>query len=61
MRLDLNNTPQPDVVLFIQPEYGGQVKIDEEGYIVGAPDLVAEIAASTCQLRLARQTPGLRA
>jgi Uma2 family endonuclease len=47
VRLDLANMPQPDGALFIQPEYGGQVKIDEEGYIDGAPDLVAEIAAST--------------
>ena len=47
VRLDLQNMPQPDGALFIQPEYGGQVKIDEEGYINGAPDLVAEVAAST--------------
>ena len=45
--LDLNNSPQPDVVLFIEPEHGGQVKLDEKGYIVGAPELVAEVAAST--------------
>jgi Uma2 family endonuclease len=46
VHLDLNNTPQPDGVLFIQPEHRGQVKIDEDGYIVGAPDLVAEVAGS---------------
>ena len=45
--LDLNNSPQPDVVLFVQPGYGGQVKLNEKGYIVGAPDLVAEVAGST--------------
>ena len=37
MHLNLTNTPQPDCLLFIQPEHGGQVKIDEEGYIVRAP------------------------
>ena len=47
VHLGLTNTPQPDCLLFIQPEHGGRVKIDEEGYIVGAPDLVAEVAASS--------------
>ena len=37
VNLDLHNVPQPDSVLFIQPEHGGRVKIDAEGYIVGAP------------------------
>jgi Uma2 family endonuclease len=45
--LDLGSVPQPDCVFFIQPEHGGQVKINEEGYISGAPDLVAEVAASS--------------
>jgi Uma2 family endonuclease len=44
--LDLGGIPQPDCVFFIQPEHGGHVKINEEGYIAGAPDLVAEVAAS---------------
>jgi Uma2 family endonuclease len=47
VHLDLNNSPQPDAVLFIQQEFGGRVSFDEEGYIVGAPELVAEVAAST--------------
>ncbi len=47
VRLDAGNMPQPDAVLFVQPEYGGQVKIDADGYINGAPDLVAEVSAST--------------
>jgi Uma2 family endonuclease len=44
--LDLENVPQPECVFFVQPEHGGQAKIDAEGYIIGAPDLVAEVAAS---------------
>jgi Uma2 family endonuclease len=47
VQLGPTNTPQPDGLLFIQAEHGGQVKIDEEDYIVGAPDLVAEVAASS--------------
>jgi Uma2 family endonuclease len=39
--------PQPDGLLFIQPEFGGQARIDEDGYINGAPDLVAEVASSS--------------
>jgi Uma2 family endonuclease len=50
--LDLENVPQPDCVFFVQPEHGGQVKIDEEGYIVGAPDLVAEVASSSASYDL---------
>ena len=38
--------PQPDCLLFVSPEYGGRVTIDEDGYVKGAPDLVAEVAAS---------------
>jgi Uma2 family endonuclease len=39
--------PQPDCQLFIPAELGGQVRIDEEGYITGAPELIAEIARSS--------------
>jgi Uma2 family endonuclease len=45
--MDMGNMPQPDGVLFIQPEHGGQVRIDEDGYVSGAPDLVAEVSASS--------------
>ena len=47
VHLSPNNIPQPDCLLFIQPEHGGRVMIDKEGYIVGAPDLIAEVTAST--------------
>ena len=47
VRLDLDNEPQPDALLFIDPACGGQARIDAEDYIAGAPELVAEVAAST--------------
>jgi Uma2 family endonuclease len=50
--LDPRNSPQPDGLLFVRPDHGGQVKFDAEGYIAGAPDLVAEIAASTASYDL---------
>lgn len=52
VRLDLDNEPQPDGVLLIRPENGGQSTLDEEGYIQGAPELVAEIAASSATIDL---------
>ncbi|MEM8830920.1 MAG: Uma2 family endonuclease [Cyanobacteria bacterium P01_G01_bin.19] len=47
VRLDLDNEPQPDAVLLIEPGAGGQTKLSDDGYIEGAPELVAEIAASS--------------
>jgi Uma2 family endonuclease len=47
VRLDLGNAPQPDDVLFIKRDHGGQATVDKDGYISGAPELVAEVAAST--------------
>lgn len=52
IRLDLDNMPQPDGCLFIVPERGGQVRISSDGYIEGAPELIAEIAASSASYDL---------
>jgi Uma2 family endonuclease len=47
VRLDLDNEPQPDALLFIDPSCGGQVRISADGIIEGAPELVAEVASSS--------------
>jgi Uma2 family endonuclease len=47
VRLDLDNEPQPDVVLIVDEELGGQAHISDDDYIEGAPELVAEVAASS--------------
>jgi Uma2 family endonuclease len=47
VRLDLDNEPQPDVVLLIDETLGGQARISDDDYIEGAPELVAEVAASS--------------
>ncbi|RCJ40780.1 hypothetical protein A6770_10260 [Nostoc minutum NIES-26] len=47
VRLDLDNEPQPDVVLLIDEKLGGQARISDDDYIEGAPELVAEVAASS--------------
>jgi Uma2 family endonuclease len=45
VRLDLINEPQPDVLLRIA--HGGQSRVDTDGFIAGAPELVAEVASSS--------------
>ena len=52
IKLDLDNELQPDAVLLLDSNHGGQTSIDEEGYIVGAPEMVIEIAASTASIDL---------
>ena len=51
VRLDLENEPQPDVMLRILPHCGGQSR-DEEDYVGGPPELVAEVAASSASYDL---------
>jgi Uma2 family endonuclease len=40
------NVPQPDLALYLLPELGGQSSIEAD-YMAGAPEFVAEIAASS--------------
>jgi Uma2 family endonuclease len=47
VRLDDENEPQPDALLFIDPARGGQARIDDDDYIAGAPELAAEVASSS--------------
>ncbi len=55
VRLDLNNEPQPDGFLFIDPDKGGQVSIDEDGYVIDGPELIAEISASSVSIDLKKK------
>lgn len=50
IRLDLDNEPQPDALLRI--EVGGASTIGDDGYIEGAPELIAEIATSSAAIDL---------
>ncbi|MBE9076239.1 Uma2 family endonuclease [Romeria aff. gracilis LEGE 07310] len=52
VRLDLDNAPQPDAVLLIDPKAGGQAQISPDDYIEGAPELVVEVAASSSAIDL---------
>jgi Uma2 family endonuclease len=52
VRLDLDNEPQPDALLRIEPEAGGHSRVSEDDYIEGPPELVVEIAASSASYDL---------
>jgi Uma2 family endonuclease len=52
IRLDLDNMPQPDLFLRIDPARGGRTRTSADGYVEGAPELVAEIATSSVSIDL---------
>jgi Uma2 family endonuclease len=52
VRLDLDNEPLPDVLLLIDPGRGGQARIDQDDYVEGAPELAAEVAATSASYDL---------
>jgi len=51
-RLDLDNEPQPDALLMIDPERGGQARISDDDYVNGAPELIVEVGSSTIGIDL---------
>ncbi|PSN16600.1 hypothetical protein C7293_01920 [filamentous cyanobacterium CCT1] len=52
VRLDLDNEPQPDIVLLIDELAGGRARLSEDGYLEGSPELVIEIAPSSAAIDL---------
>lgn len=38
--------PQPDAYLIVLPERGGQMRLNSEDYLEGAPELIIEVASS---------------
>jgi hypothetical protein len=49
-RLGPDDVPQPDALLRLLPACGGHARVDGKGYLQGAPELVAEIAASSVSI-----------
>lgn len=43
----MENEPQPDVVLWLDPAVGGRAVATEDDYLEGAPELIIEVAASS--------------
>ena len=60
VRLDLDNEPQPDLVLLVDEAAGGQTRVDSDGYLEGAPELVIEIAASSAAIDLGAKKQAYR-
>ena len=52
LRLDHENELQPDALLFVLPEYGGNAVIGEDGFLEGAPELIVEVAATSASYDL---------
>lgn len=52
VRLDLDNEPQPDITLFIEPVCGGQARLSADDFLEGSPELCAEVAASSASFDL---------
>lgn len=50
-----DSEPEPDGCLFITPEHGGQVYIDENEYLNGSPELIVEVSSSTESIDLNRK------
>jgi Uma2 family endonuclease len=55
LRLDMDTEPQADAVLIIDPAIGGQVQLSADDFIVGAPELVAEVSSSTASIDMNRK------
>ena len=47
LRLDLDNEPQPDLLMRLPERCGGQSRVGPDGFLAGPPELVVEIAASS--------------
>jgi Uma2 family endonuclease len=47
VRLDMDNEPQPDGLLRLNESVGGRSRLSDDGYVEGAPELIAEVAASS--------------
>src|SRR3954468_24776166 len=47
VKLDFAGEVQPDCLLFIPSEFGGRSRIDANGYLAGAPELIVEVSRSS--------------
>jgi Uma2 family endonuclease len=52
LRLDSDNEPQPDVMLWIDAAAGGHARVSDDDYLEGSPDLIVEVAASSASYAL---------
>lgn len=50
LRLDLDNEPQPDAVLFWDAARGGGARVAADGYLEGVPELIVEVSSSSVSI-----------
>jgi Uma2 family endonuclease len=60
LRLDLDNEPQPDLLLCLPATVGGRSRITPDGYLEGPPELVIEVAASSVSYDLHQKLDAYR-
>ena len=53
--LGWDSEPQPDALLRILPECGGQSHFNKENYLVGAPELICEVAVTSLRTDLGKK------
>ena len=47
VRLDLDNEPQPDILVRLPEDAGGSSRVDADDFVAGPPELVVEVTASS--------------
>ncbi|HZT20943.1 MAG TPA: Uma2 family endonuclease [Dongiaceae bacterium] len=52
LRLDIGSMPQPDAYLRIDERHGGQARLGPDRYVIGAPELIAEVAVTSANYDL---------
>jgi hypothetical protein len=55
--LGQESEPQPDLAMRVLPEWGGQSTLDDDEYVQGAPELLAEVAYSSRSLDMNQKRP----
>jgi hypothetical protein len=52
IRVDSRNELQPDCLMLIRPDWGGQARISADDFLIAAPELIAEICPSSVSIEL---------
>jgi Uma2 family endonuclease len=52
LRLDPDNEPQPDAMLWIDAAAGGHARVSDDDYLEGSPELIVEVVASSASYDL---------
>jgi len=50
-----DNAVQPDALLLIRSDHGGQTRLNADGFIEGCPELVCEVASSSVSIDLGQK------